>query len=330
MGNPYNDYYTNPTPGLIFKTYDHATKLYINDKLARTPKVGFLYYVSFTINKSILSTADAKSWAAAGFDVQSTLLIKKIDLPKFKIATETVNQYNRKTNIQTKITYEPISVEFHDDNSDITNGLWQSYYQYYYADSNYGKSSQAFSDNKYNENYVNYGLANGQRAPLFNSIDIYVLHQGNFSKFTLINPLITQWDHDSLDQSDSVKILHNKMMLAYESVVYSRGVIANDRDASAFEATFYDKQKGSIGLKNKTDIGATSQVRSTGLQNQFNIGNLGPSQSQLNKIAALQQGVYTGPSVGYPIPPMPSSPVGVNIPTMPTIPSIPALPVQLN
>lgn len=330
MGNPYKDYYTNPSPGLIFKTYDHATKLYINDKLARAPKVAFLYYVSFTVNTSAFSTADADSWFKNHGLRDVTLLIKKIDLPKFKIATETVNQYNRKTNIQTKITYEPISVEFHDDNSNITNGLWQSYYQYYYADSNYGKSSQQFDDNKYNENYVNYGLANSQTVPLFDSIDIYVLHQGNFSKFTLINPLITQWDHDSLDQTESTKILHNKMVLAYESVVYSRGVIADDSDASAFEETFYDNQEGSIGLKNKTNIGATSQVRNTGLRNQLNIGNFGPSLSQLNKIAALQQGVYTGPAVGYPIPPMPSSPVGVNIPIIPSISQISALPLRLN
>ena len=313
MGNPYKDYYTNGGNGLIFKTYDHATKLYINDKLARAPKVGFLYYVSFKVNQNVNSITEVG------------LLVKKIDLPKFKIATETINQYNRKTNIQTKITYEPISIEFHDDNSDITNGLWKAYYQYYYAD-----TGADFSDNKFGEGYVQYGLANGQTTPLFDSVDIYSLHQGNFTKFTLINPLVTQWDHDSLDQSDGFKTLKSKMVLNYENVVYNSGVIANDDQAGAFEQTYYDNQPGSVGMYDPSAIGAAPGAGSlstkAGNMNQFT----GPSQSQINKVAALQQGIYNGPNIGYPIPPMPSSPVAVNIPTMPTIPAIPALPIQLN
>jgi hypothetical protein len=332
MGNPYKNLLTGSKNGLIFKTYDHASKLYISDKLARAPKVGFLYYINFTINNAAFSTADARSWLASYGLRDIALLVKKIDLPKFKVATETVNQYNRKTNIQTKITYEPINLEFHDDNSDITNGLWQSYYQYYYADSNYGVESTQFSDNKYSQNFTNYGLANQQTIPLFDHIDIFVLHQGNFSKFTLVNPLITQWDHDSLDQSDSTKILHNKMILAYESVVYSRGVIANDDDASAFEANFYDNVPGSISMNNSAAIGATANVRAvpsnSSLQTQYNNTNI--TMSQLNKVAALQQGMYNGPNIGYPIPQMPTSPVGVNIPTMPATPAIPASPVRLN
>jgi len=312
MGNPYKDYYTNGGNGLIFKTYDHATKLYINDKLARAPKVGFLYYVSFKVKQNVNSIDEVG------------LLVKKIDLPKFKIATDTINQYNRKTNIQTKITYEPISIEFHDDNSDITNGLWKAYYQYYYADTNAN-----FSDNKFGEGYVQYGLANGQTTPLFDSVDIYSLHQGNFTKFTLINPLVTQWDHDSLDQSDGLKTLKSKMVLNYEKVIYNSGVIADDDQASAFEQTYYDNQPGSKGMYDPQGIGATASSNST-KPGAVQFFNSGPSQSQINKVAALQQGLYNGPSVGYPIPPMPTSPVGVNIPVIPTIPSISALPINLN
>jgi len=328
MGNPYKKNLISSNNGIILKTYDHASKLYISDKLARAPKVGFLYYINFTVNTSAFSS---KVWLD-NFGLRDVaLLVKKIDLPKFKIATETVNQYNRKTNIQTKITYEPISIEFHDDNNNITNGLWQNYYSYYYADTNYGASSTAYTDNKFSQDYVNYGLANQQDEPLFESIDIFVLHQGNFTKLKLINPLITQWDHDSLDQSNGAKIMQSKMVLAYESVVYDQGVIANDEDASAFELNFYDHRQGSITSGNGVAIGTTPAFRATPLnqsvQQIFNIDNTGRQQA---KIAALQQGLYNGPTVGYPIPPIPSSPVGVNIPVIPQIPSISALPIRLN
>ena len=59
-------------------------------------------------------------------------------MPKFKITTDTVNQYNRKAVVQTKLTYEPITITFHDDMANATTDLWKNYYQYYYADPNVG------------------------------------------------------------------------------------------------------------------------------------------------------------------------------------------------
>ena len=113
MSNSFNNFLTNNGNGVAFKSYSHATKLYVDDNFARAPKFGFLYFVSFNINAPALS---GSYWPANG-QQDVGLLVKKVDQPKFKIATETINQYNRKTNIQTKITYEPVSIEFHDDNS---------------------------------------------------------------------------------------------------------------------------------------------------------------------------------------------------------------------
>ena len=113
------------------KDYEHASKLYVDSYYARAPKLGFLYFVEMDINRAAVSD---ESWATNDwFDVG--LLAKKADLPKFTIANETVNQYNRKTVVQTKLTYTPISIELHDDNSDITQKLWVNYYKSYYKDS---------------------------------------------------------------------------------------------------------------------------------------------------------------------------------------------------
>ena len=235
------------SPGQLID-FQHADRLYVRNTYARAPKVGFLYFVSFNINRNAVKDA---AWA--GRDMSTVgLLVKKLDLPKFAISTEVVNQYNRKTVVQTKLSYSPISIEFHDDNSDITNNLWKNYYKYYFADSNYGASNKqtpvAFGDTKYGTKSNAYGLNNGQSDPFFTSIDIYVLHQQKFTQLTLINPIVTEWAHDSLDQSDGAKILANKMQVAYEDVVYNGGKINGSAEASAFTAVYYDKSPSPLSV----------------------------------------------------------------------------------
>lgn len=263
MSNSFTNWLTNARsfdPKLggvpVFKDYQHATRLYVDNNYLKSPKVGFLYYILFNINPN--SIVDP-SW---GFKNSKDvgLLVKKVDLPKFKISTETLNQYNRKTVVQTKLNYEPVSIEFHDDNQDITNNLWINYYQYYFKDSNYGGSSVGeatrneqvpqFKDTKFNENSYVYGRynRNNNLEPFFTSIDIYVLHQGFFTQFTLVNPKITDWSHDSLNQSENAKILQNKMTLMYENVFYNQGQILNENNPEGFSVAYYDKTPSPLGV----------------------------------------------------------------------------------
>jgi len=258
----------------MMKDFQHADRLYVRDTYARAPKLGFLYFVSFNINPAIRTKF--QSWSKNIPTVG--LLVKKIDLPKFSPHTETLNQYNRKTVVQTYIKYNPISVDFHDDNSDITTGLWHSYYKYYYGDGVGGVSTSeqtapgsgnwltqvtgylggffkgaggpdatvqtpaSFKDTKYRSGKLNfnYGLNNNQNQQFFDSIDIYVLHQHKFTQYTLINPIITEWTHDSVDQAEGNKILSSKMTVAYESVIYNYGRIKKGSSANAFTANYYD------------------------------------------------------------------------------------------
>ena len=110
------------------RDYQHASRLYVDNNYAFTPKVGFLYYVVFNLYQDAISD---KEWRTKG-SPNVGILGKKIDLPKFTVANETVNQYNRKTIVQTKLTYSPVSVEFHDDNLDVINKLWVNYYKHYF------------------------------------------------------------------------------------------------------------------------------------------------------------------------------------------------------
>lgn len=313
----------------MFKSYSHATRLYVDDKYARAPKMGFLYFVVFNIRRSAIKDLP---WAALGrFDVG--LLVNKIDMPKFKISSETVNQYNRKTVVQTKLEYQPVSINFHDDNSEITNGLWKNYYKYYYADSLYGDRARGiengFQDTKYLTTDNAYGLSNDQKLPFFESIDIYVLHQGKFTEMKLINPLVTSWDHDSLDQSQGNKILNNKMSVAYENVIYKQGRIVENSNPPGFAADYYDHVPSAISVGgNSANADLASNGLAPGAEQIFSYaGNnnpnyttpntqpdTGPSQSQKAKAAVQAQGAYTGPVAGAVSSSVPS-PLGLNIKT---------------
>jgi hypothetical protein len=284
-----------------YKSYAHATGLYLTERLARAPKFGFIYYVSFTINPS---TVKDKQWTERYYK-DIGMLVKKVDLPKFKITTETLNQYNRKTNIQTKISYEPITFEFHDDNSEITNGLWKNYYKYYYADSGYtsqGNFGGEFSDNKYSIDTAEYGLNNHENVPFFDKIDIFVLHQGKFTQISIANPLITSWDHDVLNQGEATKTMQNKMSVAYDNVAYYQGEIVSDDTANAYKALYYDNIPGSIGQGNQnnaptigTVFGPKPAPAPEPVPSYPSPTATGASLSQLAKIAAKAAPSYPAP-----------------------------------
>ena len=249
--------FTNYLAGTGYKTgypnlrdYQHANRLFVNNNYAYSPKFSFLYYIKFNINPDAIVDPDVK-WK----DIESKnvgLLVKRIDLPKFQVTIDTLNQYNRKTNVQTKLIYSPISMDFHDDNIDIINKLWINYYKHYFADSNYGYGDQGFvptefRDTKFSETNFQYGIYNNNtKVQFFDSLEIYCLHQQEFTQMTLINPKITEWAHDTLSQSDASKPMQNKMSLAYENVLYNYGKISKNASALGFTKVYYDNVKSPL------------------------------------------------------------------------------------
>ena len=237
MGIPFSNYLTLKKP-TVLRDYRHASRLYVENNYGYAPKVGFLYYVVFNINPAAIPNGEWKEKRSRDIG----LLVKKIDLPKFTIANETLNQYNRKTVVSTKITYNPVNVEFHDDNLDIINKLWMNYYDYHFADEAQAEKG-SFGNTKYGEADNVYGIYNsGAGVPFFDSVDIYTLHQQDYTQMTLVNPKISEWQHDSLNQAEGNKIQTNKMTLAYESVIYKYGIIRDNPAARGFTDTFYDKE----------------------------------------------------------------------------------------
>jgi len=238
--------YLSGTSDVILRDYQHASRLYVTDTYAKSPKVGFLYFVSFKINP--VAVID-QTWLKDSRNVG--LLAKRCDLPRFTIANETLNQYNRKTVVQTKLSYAPLGIELHDDNSDLTHNLWVNYFKHYYADGNYSNSAiggtfnqtgaGAFTDTKYGTKDYTYGrYANGEKGEFFTAVDIYVLHNKRFTHYSLVNPKISEWAHDSVEQGEGSKILRNKLTLSYENVVYREGAIIPGVQPESWTAEYYD------------------------------------------------------------------------------------------
>lgn len=230
------------------RDFTHASKTFRSDSYANTPKFKFLFHTYFDINTD--------AWSGAGSNLG--ILVKDVKLPSYSFQTAQLNQYNRKRIVQTKIKYEPVQITFHDDNNNSINKMWYAYYTYYYkdatkpvvngnrgsaqptdgnADSTQSTPGDYFINNIYsdsikgNDNWGYIGETanpmgpNGQKAPFFKRITIYGFNQHNFTAYTLINPIIVAFSHDSYDYDQGNGTMKNTMTIDYETVVYDAGAI---------------------------------------------------------------------------------------------------------
>ena len=61
------------------------------------------------------------------------------------------------------------------------------------------------------------------KTPFFKNITVFGLQRHNFLAYTLINPIITQFGHDTYNYDDGAGVMKNTMTLDYETVVYNEG-----------------------------------------------------------------------------------------------------------
>tara|TARA_B110000305_G_C19446013_1_gene644875 strand:+ start:1793 stop:3040 length:1248 start_codon:yes stop_codon:yes gene_type:complete len=235
----------------IMGDFTHASNLYRRNNFRLTPKVKFLYHVVIDVNPVALKQL-GNSVSSMLNKREFNILASSADLPSYTVNTETVNQYNRKKVIQTRINYDEVGIEFHDDAAGLTTLLWEAYYRYYYEDGNYadqGTRPRAYQTGLYDSEPLNtyrHGFnRQGNSVPFFNSISIHQLHHNNadshHTSFTLVNPILTQWNHDRVDQADGSGTMKNNMRVAYETVLYNRGYTENGNPAGFGDNAHYDR-----------------------------------------------------------------------------------------
>jgi len=266
------------------RDYTHASKTFRPNAYENAPKLKFLFHTYFEINQELFD---------AGVDGRQNygLLVKEIKLPSYTFDTAQLNQYNRKRIVQTKIKYEPITITFHDDNASKATKLWEAYYRYNYRDGS--KPNVMFSGNRgsnsggditYNNRNIYSSKVDGadwgyigdtftgsdRKIPFFKNITVFGFYQHNFTAYTLINPIITSFQHDTYNYSEGAGIMQNTMTIDYETVVYNYGAIDGnnpDNIVTGFGSEEnYDRRRSPIALPNSNAriLGSGGLVDSVG------------------------------------------------------------------
>ena len=315
----------------------------------RIPRTKFLFHVYFNLNRNIPAVAnlisDDKSSVIG-------LMVKTAQLPSYELAVSEMNQYNRKRLVQTRINYNPAQIVFNDDASDLIRNMWYQYYQYYYSDPIYkygntpnqngtlGQLSAVPSGFSYGANdtyspsrviqhwglsgqgYNNPSLQSLSTAlltgpasgvePFFNDITIYGMDQKSYAQYTMINPLITSWQHDTYDYSQGNGIVTHTMTIKYENVKYYSGAVGGEQPSEQVTGFArdgqYDTTKSPIAAQggtnrspingqpqpsgNKQDLQANSQGGLTNVLGAVGQG-LVPTASAFVGAALGQSGAYT-------------------------------------
>ena len=238
------------------RDYTHASKTFRPNAYQYAPKFKFLFHVYFEINQSAYAVGLPQG---ANFG----LAVKTVKLPSYSFDTHTMNQYNRKRIVQTKIKYDPIDINFHDDNGNLIRNMWYNYYTYYYKDASIpvssvsGRQAQQTGNGSANSpNNTNYNSRNiysqsitgdtnwgyvgetsttvngyteastGQtKIPFFKNVTIFGFNQHNYVAYTLINPIINRFAHDTYNYAEGNGTMENTMTLDYETVKYFQGAI---------------------------------------------------------------------------------------------------------
>ena len=310
MAGMFEQFLKGAADGFIGSDYlrdaQHASKIFTTNGYGNAPKFKYLFHVYFEINDSLI-TQDAANFFPE--KALPGLLVKNITLPKYSMALSEMNQYNRKRYVQTKLTYDPVSVTFHDDNMGAIKQIWHTYYRYYYNDTytaaqnvdSVGIKNTYHPDISAQQNWGYLGEpsssaaagATGQPKPnFFKSIKIYGFNQHNFSLYTLVNPIIERFEHDTYDYYQPNTTMENKMTLRYEAVTYSEGALNGQKPDEKVQGfgteQYYDKTLSPISIpgSNASIMGPNGLVDAAdGILKDISEGNI---------LGALQKGARVG------------------------------------
>lgn len=270
------------------KDYAHSAKTFLTNGYEFAPRSKYLFHVFFTINTTyvpaLASVFNNQDVATIG------LMVKNVQLPNYQMSVETMNQYNRKRLVQTKIDYQPVQFEFHDDGGDLIRQMWYSYFSYYYKDpsqkyddlantngslgaligspAGFNYNARDIYDNNRTVNdwgYIGESYADGKdflsvgrpgKMPFFRDIRIYGMNQHKWSSYILVNPMITEWQHDQFDYAQGNGTMNHRMTIKYETVKYGTGAVGAvrpDTNVQGFaDPAYYDTVRSSISRPGST------------------------------------------------------------------------------
>ena len=280
------------------RDYQHASKTFVANNYQNLPKFKNWFHVSFRLNpvaKQLVDRAVSGTtlpWKGELSDLATLgVLVKSVSLPNFKFDVKKHNQYNKKTLNVTRINYDPVSIEFHDDMASQMRAFWYAYYQYYVQDPSFKGLTQTSLPEQYKsyrEQYsniyngadkdYNYGLDTISTAgkdfnrpeAFFEDIRIYHFSRNHdkkgahFQEYVLVNPVLSNFSHDTLAHSDAGQA-KGSMSIEYETVLYNSGIIGKDQIATWAEVQkrYWDGKKSPLS-SGQANILGTGGLLETG------------------------------------------------------------------
>jgi hypothetical protein len=236
MAGFFNQFLNQLTTGDEIKDYRHAQKLFVDSLYARGPKSTALFHVFVEFNPN-----------ANGQDSREIgMLAKSVQLPKFNIQSKILNAYNRKNVVQERINYDPVTITFHDDNSDIVRNFWVDYYNHYYRDADY--SGELYkAEHKYKNRLAqDWGYSPRSSEHYITAIRIYSLHQKSFSSYVLFKPTISNFQHGQ-HTAGNYELMEHSMTFNYEAIHYETGMVSNG-NVLGFGELHYDRSPSPLSI----------------------------------------------------------------------------------
>jgi len=227
----------DPNQNGYVRDFRHAARIFRSNDFSRTPKSKFSFYVRIITNPL---AENSRGKVKDPLDKNElNYLVKNVELPKFEIEVNDLNQYNRKVIIQKQIKFNPITIKFHDDNIGALRKFWQSYYSFYYNDGVYTDAKYKVDDkylSRSTENSSNkWGYDTGVKAHYLDKIEIYSMyHTDKTQIITLENPIISAFTHDTHDYSEGQGLMESSMTFHYTGVIYGNEPVNAKQDIPGF------------------------------------------------------------------------------------------------
>lgn len=288
------------------RDFQHAAKTFRSANYQNAPKFKFLFHVYFDLNvqgpkNSATSTSSnfgllVKNVKLPSYTLQTTELNqynrKRIVQTKIKYDSIDITFHDDNRNLITSLWYDYYTYYYNDASlvkdkvffagspggtpaPDLTGGgiTTRATQANYNTRTQYSKSISGNDSWGYiGEPVLNNTSPNSDpvKIPFFNRITIFGLTQHNFIAYTLVNPIITKFNHDTYDYEQGGGIMQNTMSIDYETVVYNQGAIdGNKPDNLMFgfgNKENYDRVISPISTPGSTSniLGPTGLLNSAG------------------------------------------------------------------
>lgn len=180
----------------------------------QNPKNKFSYICALVPKNIVTSSTMALK------DIKNYIhLVKTVEPPKPNFDVEVVDQYNKRRIIQKKITWDPVTITFHDDRNSLIYSMLIEYMSYYYKDFRNTEAIDWTLDTVSNLiNETDWGYQAQIEKYFFHCICLAWTHGGKGTQIRLTNPMITNIQFDQLDYSDGTTPLEISVTFEYEGV----------------------------------------------------------------------------------------------------------------